>query len=122
MRNVSFLSQSSGRLLEFMNDKVMADYQSMTRLAEMYEQDAAFYSSISGDLGSASAEMSVGIAGINESVLEVAKLIGAIAEYMQVMKQSAENSDENSKAVLAQMEELSGLSEILNQTVASFKI
>ncbi|MDE7020151.1 MAG: methyl-accepting chemotaxis protein, partial [Lachnospiraceae bacterium] len=122
VRNVSFLSQSSGRLLEFMNDKVMADYQSMTRLAEMYEQDAAFYSSISGDLGSASAEMSVGITGINQYILAVAELIGAIAEYMQVMKQSAENSDDNSKAVLAQMEELSGLSEILNQTVASFKV
>lgn len=122
VQNVSFLSQSSGRLLEFMNDKVMADYAGMTRLAEMYEQDAAFYSSISGDLGSASAEMSAGITGINEYILAVAELVGAIAEYMQVMKQSAEDSDENSKSVLAQMEELSGLSEILNQTVASFKV
>ncbi len=122
VRNVSFLSQSSGRLLTFMNDRVMTDYQSMTQLAEMYEKDAAFYSSISGDLGSASAEMSVGIAGINESVLEVAKLIGTIAEYMRIMRQSAENSDENSKAVLSQMEELFRLSELLNQTVASFKV
>lgn len=122
VQNVSFLSQSSGRLLEFMNDKVMADYAGMTRLAEMYEQDAAFYSSISGDLGSASAEMSAGITGINEYILAVAELVGAIAEYMQVMKQSAEDSDENSKSVLAQMEELSSLSEILNQTVASFKV
>ena len=122
VQNVSFLSQSSGRLLTFMNDRVMTDYQSMTQLAEMYEKDAAFYSSISGDLGSASAEMSVGIAGINESVLEVAKLIGTIAEYMRIMRQSAENSDENSKAVLSQMEELFRLSELLNQTVASFKV
>lgn len=122
VQNVSFLSRSSGRLLSFMNDKVMADYQNMTQLAEMYEKDAAFYSSISGDLGSASAEMSVGIAGINESVLAVAELVGAIAEYMQIMRQSAENSDENSKAVLAQMEELARLSELLNQTVASFKV
>ncbi len=122
VRNVSFLSQSSVRLLTFMNDRVMTDYQSMTQLAEMYEKDAAFYSSISGDLGSASAEMSVGIAGINESVLEVAKLIGTIAEYMRIMRQSAENSDENSKAVLSQMEELFRLSELLNQTVASFKV
>ncbi len=122
VRNVSFLSQSSGRLLTFMNDRVMTDYQSMTQLAEMYEKDAAFYSRISGDLGSASAEMSVCIAGINESVLEVAKLIGTIAEYMRIMRQSAENSDENSKAVLSQMEELFRLSELLNQTVASFKV
>lgn len=122
VQNVSFLSESSGRLLGFMNDKVMEDYQNMTKLAEMYEQDAAFYSSISGDLGSASAEMSVGIAGINEHILAVAELVGTIAEYMQLMKQSAENSDENSKSVLAQMEELSSLSELLNKTVASFRV
>lgn len=122
MQNVSFLSQSSSKLLEFMNDKVMDDYQSMTELAEMYEKDAAFYNSISGDLGSASEEMNSGIAGINESILTIAELVGAIAEYMQGMQQSAENSDENSKAVLMQMEELSRLSEILNQTVASFKV
>lgn len=122
VRNVSFLSQSSGRLLEFMNEKVMADYEGMTHLAEMYEKDAAFYSSISGDLGSASAEMGDGIRGVNESILAIVDLVGAIAEYMQAMKQSAQDSDESSRAVLAQMEELSGLSELLNQTVASFKV
>lgn len=122
VQNVSFLSQSSSKLLEFMNDKVMEDYQGMTELAEMYEKDAAFYNSISGDLGSASEEMSAGIAGINESILVIAELVGTIAEYMQGMRQSVENSDENSKAVLTQMEELSRLSEVLNQTVASFKV
>lgn len=122
VRNVSFLSQSSGRLLEFMNEKVMADYEGMTHLAEMYEKDAVFYSSISGDLGSASAEMGDGIRGVNESILAIVDLVGAIAEYMQAMKQSAQDSDESSRAVLAQMEELSGLSELLNQTVASFKV
>ncbi len=122
MQNVSFLSQSSGRLLEFMNDKVMEDYHDMTKLAEMYEEDAAFYNSISGDLGSASTEMRAGIAGINESILVIAELVGTIAEYMQGMRQSAESSDENSKDVLMQMEELFRLSEILNQTVESFKV
>lgn len=122
VQNVSFLSQSSGRLLEFMNDKVMEDYHDMTKLAEMYEEDAAFYNSISGDLGSASTEMRTGIAGINESILVIAELVGTIAEYMQGMRQSAESSDESSKDVLMQMEELFRLSEILNQTVESFKV
>ena len=122
VQNVSFLSQSSGRLLEFMNDKVLEDYHEMTKLAEMYEEDAAFYNSISGDLGSASTEMRTGIAGINESILVIAELVGTIAEYMQGMRQSAESSDESSKDVLMQMEELFRLSEILNQTVESFKV
>ena len=122
VQNVSFLSESSQKLLEFMNGRVMEDYKGMTELAGMYEQDAAFYTSISGDLGAASEEMNAGIAGINESIVMIAQLAGEIADYMQEMRQSAENSNESSKAVLAQMEELFRLSEILNQTVASFKV
>lgn len=122
VENVFFLSESSGKLLEFMNGKVMEDYKGMTEIAGMYEQDAVFYSDISGNLGASSEEMSAGIEGINESILTIAELVGEIAEYMQDMKQSAENSNENSRAVLEQMKELSQLSEMLNETVASFKV
>lgn len=122
VENVFFLSESSGKLLEFMNGKVMEDYKGMTEIAGMYEQDAVFYSNISGNLGASSQEMSAGIEGINDSILTIAELVGEIAEYMQDMKQSAENSNENSKAVLGQMKELSQLSEMLNETVASFKV
>lgn len=121
-QNVAFLSESSEKLLEFVSGKVMEDYRSMTRLAGMYEQDAVFYSEVSGDLGAASEEMSGSIDEINRSIAEITALVGEIAEHMQGMKQSAENSDENSKAVLGEMEELFRLSEMLNQTVASFKV
>ncbi len=122
VENVFFLSESSQKLLEFMNGKVMEDYKGMTEIAGMYEQDAVFYSNISGNLGESSKEMSAGIAGINDSILAIAELVAGITEYMQEMKLSAENSNENSKAVLMQMEELSQLSELLNETVASFKV
>lgn len=122
VQNVSFLSESSQKLLEFMNGRVMEDYKGMTELAGMYEEDAVFYTNISGDLGTASEEMNASIGGINESIVMIAQLAGEIADYMEEMKQSAENSNENSKAVLAQMEELFRLSEILNQTVSSFKV
>lgn len=121
-QNVFFLAESSRKLLEFMNGKVMDDYREMTQLAGMYERDAEFYSDISSDLGAASEEMSASITGINESIVAIATLVGEISEYMQTMKLSAQNSDENSKAVLEQMEELFRLSELLNHTVASFKV
>lgn len=121
-QNVTFLSESSEKLLTFVSGKVMEDYRSMNELAEMYEKDAAFYSEVSGDLGTASAQMRGSIEEINGSVAAVAALVGEIADHMQDMKKTAEDSDENSKAVLGEMEELSRLSEILNQTVASFKV
>lgn len=120
--NVSFLSETSGKLLEFMTGKVIEDYKGMIELAEMYEKDAGFYSAISGDLGAASQEMSASMTGINESIAVITELVGEIAESMQGMEQSAENSNENSEAVMKQMEELFRLSELLNRTVDSFKI
>lgn len=122
MQNVSMLSGTSGKLLDFMNETVMPDYKSMTELAEMYKKDAEFYSSISTDLGTASQQMSTNMDGINDAIHSITLLVGAITEYIQDMEQSAKSSDENAGVVLAKMEELFRLSELLNQTVASFKV
>lgn len=122
VENVSFLSESSGRLLAFMSGKVMEDYQEMTELAQMYEKDAAFYSGISCELGTASQEMSIDMADINQSIAAITELVGEIAELMRNMNQSAERSSENSGTVVKQMEELFRLSELLNQTVDSFRV
>ncbi len=122
VENVVFLSQSAEKLMRFMNDKVMEDYKGMMEMAGMYEQDAVYYSNVSGDLGAASMELSAGMEGINQSIAAITSLVGEIAEYMQKMESSAENSDENSRFVLTQTKELFRLSELLNQTVASFKV
>lgn len=120
--NVSFLAETSGKLLELMTGKVIEDYKQMTELASMYEKDAVFYSDISSDLGASSQEMSANMAGINESIAVITELVGEIAESMQNMSRSAEDSNENSEAVMKQMEELFRLSELLNKTVASFRV
>lgn len=122
VQSVSILSETSEKLLNFMNEKVMEDYKGMTELAGMYKQDAVFYSSISNNLGTASKQMSVNMDGINEAIHSITLLVGTITECMHGMEETAKSSDENSGAVLAKMEELFRLSEILNQTVATFKV
>lgn len=122
VKNVAFLSESSGKLLSFMSDKVMEDYQGMTELAQMYEKDAAFYSRISADLGTASKEMHADMTEINESIATITELVGEIADLMQKMNQSAKDSNKNSETVVKQMEELFRLSELLNRTVDSFRV
>ncbi len=122
VHSVAFLSDSAEKLLTFMNEKVMKDYQGMTELAGMYEKDAAFYSGISGELGASSQEMRANMAGISDSLAAIDGLVGEIAGFMKRMEESAVTSNESSKAVLTQMKELSGLSEELKETVASFKV
>lgn len=122
VQNVAFLSESSGKLLEFMNGKVMEDYKGMTELAEVYQKDAAFYNDIAGDLGASSEEMSARMDRINESIAAITGLVEVMADSMRQMEHSAENSNENSGAVMEQMEELFRLSGLLNRTVASFRV
>lgn len=122
VQNVSVLSECSENLLTFMNEKVMQDYSDMTELAGMYKDDAVFYNGISGDLGSASEQMSAAMSGINETIRSITSLVGDIDKCIQGMEQSAQNSNDNSNAVLGKMEELFRLSELLNETVASFKV
>lgn len=88
----------------------------------MYNQDAAFYSSISNGLGAASIQMSDNMEGIQQTILTITELVAGIADYIQGIEEAANSTNENSNAVLAKMEELSRLSGLLNQTVASFKV
>ncbi|MCM1261329.1 MAG: methyl-accepting chemotaxis protein [Butyrivibrio sp.] len=122
VQNVAFLSESSGKLLDFMNGKVMEDYEKMTELAKMYQKDAEFYNDISGELGISSKEMSASMVEINDSIIAITGLVDEIAESMRGMEQSADDSNSNSEAVVEQMKELFRLSELLNQTVASFRV
>lgn len=122
VRNVAFLSENARKLLEFMNGKVMEDYRGMTELAKAYQKDAAFYNDISSDLGASSEEMSASMEGINESIAVITRLVGEVAEFMESMESSAEESRKNSGAVMEQMKELFRLSELLNATVASFRV
>lgn len=122
IHNVAFLSERSRELLEFMNGKVMEDYKNMIKLAEVYQQDAAFYHNISDDLGTSAKEMNIRMEKINESITSIANLIGKIIESMEHMEQAAGDSDENSVAVMEQMQELFRLSGQLNRTVASFRV
>ncbi len=94
----------------------------MTELAEVYQKDAAFYNDISGDLGAFSQEMTICMTKINESIAAITGLVGEIADFMGNVEKSAADSNENSQSVVNQMEELFQLSELLNQTVASFRV
>ena len=122
VQSVSNLSENSQSLLQFVNDKVVADYEHMTAIARQYEQDAVFYNDVSSDLGASSEEMSANMAGINASIEAIVKLTGDIADCMEMIGASAQNSDGSSDEILQKVKALSTLSEALNETVSAFRI
>lgn len=122
VESVGHLSESSGRILQFLNDKVVADYENMINIAKQYEEDAVFYNDISSDLGASSQEMSASMTGINESISYFASLTEELAACVESIEASTQRSGKESEEVMRRVEELARMSRELNQTVAAFRV
>ncbi len=122
VESVGHLSESSGKILKFMNDKVVADYQNMIKIAKQYEEDAVFYNDVSSDLGASSQEMSASMTGINESISRIAELTESLASCVESIENSVQDSDRESGEIMNSVSELARMSRELNQTVAAFRV
>lgn len=120
--SVNNLSSNSGRLLQFMNDKVTVDYEELIKTSKQYEEDAIFFNSVSSELGASTEEMSASVINITENIGVIAELTASISNEMSQIGTAASNSDAHTTSVLEQMKSLSQMSEELNDTVAEFKI
>lgn len=122
VESVGHLSESSGRILQFLNDKVVADYENMINIAKQYEEDAVFYNDVSSDLGASSQEMSASMTGINESIAYIASMTEELAAYVESIEASTQRSGRASEEVMHSVNELARMSRELNQTVAAFRV
>lgn len=120
--SVNNLSENSGKLLVFMNEKVVEDYKRLIEISKQYEEDAVFFNGISSDLGASSQEMSASMCGINEHITSIAQMTDSIASIMKSIGDAATDSGSNSEEVLEQMQKLAKLSDALKETVAAFRV
>lgn len=122
VESVDNLVDNSKTLLDFMNEKVVGDYENMIYIAKQYEEDSVFYNDISSDLGASSEEMSANMATIVTSLSEIDEMVVAITSRMSDIEDAASSSGTSSDTVLSQMKELTQMSEQLKETVASFRV
>lgn len=120
--SVNNLSENSDKLLQFMNDKVVADYQNMINIAKQYEEDAVFYNDISSDLGASSQEMSASMNEINQNIALINEMTESITESISNIDAAADQSVGDSSEVLGYIKQLAEMSEQLKETVAAFRV
>ncbi len=122
IQSVADLADRSGDLLNFMNDKVVADYEKMISISKQYENDATLFHSVAKDLGISAEEMNSGMADINLAITSIAKLVREISSGMDVIEKATADSHGQTGDVASEMAHLAALSDKLNQTVAAFKV
>jgi methyl-accepting chemotaxis protein len=105
--SVKVLSEESDNILVFINDTVIADYGKLESLATSYKNDAEYYSSVSGSLGTSVGEVNESIQNIN-SILdtinmaqnELSNAVANVNENLQQMTSSSENISNETNDVL----------------------
>ena len=90
--SVEALSGESNEILEFIDSKVMKDYEGLETLANDYDRDASYYSEVSSDLGAAAEELTASVETINS-------ILGSIETSQQDVNRAVQDVNETLQAI-----------------------
>ncbi len=111
--SVNALSDESGKILGFLNEVVLNDYENMGSLAESYKADAEFYGSESEMLYKESKELSGSVDSINAGIEtitaaqeELSKAVSDVSEGLNGITVSSKDLTKETNEVLKRIESL----------------
>lgn len=120
--SVMKLKDSSGRLLEFVKDKVVSDYATMVTTAEQYQKDAFFFDGIATDLGASAQEMGASIEEMLASLQSVSSLNHVIVEEVSNVAGAMQNTNVNSEEILRKMAIMERSTRSLQEIAGRFQV
>ena len=111
--SVDNLAQNSGRILQFIDEKVVSDYEKFVKASEQYDQDALHFNGISTDLSATTEELLASIQNMVKAIDEISKANNEaakgtqnIAERSGVVTQKAFNVSKEADTVKHSSEKL----------------
>ncbi|MDE5746259.1 MAG: hypothetical protein K2I21_01625, partial [Acetatifactor sp.] len=119
MESVNKLSNASNRIITFLDEIVLKDYDKLEALAGSYKEDADYYVEISNVLGTHIGDLSASIANINQiietidvSQKELDGAVQSVNENLQKITNASENVSAETKDV---MKSVTSLQETMGQ-------
>ncbi len=120
--SVMDLKDSSKKLLDFMNERVIGDYHTMVDTAKRYQEDAMFFDGIAGDLGAASQQMGASVDKMLASLEAVTSLNSVIVDEVRSVAEAMQHTNVGSEEILRKMAILERSSRALKGIADSFRI
>ncbi len=119
MKSVNKLSNASNRIISFLDEIVLKDYDKLETLAGSYKEDADYYVEVSNVLGTHIGDLSVSISNINQiidtidaSQKELDGAVHSVNENLQMITNASENVFAETKDV---MKSVTSLQETVGQ-------
>lgn len=122
VESVLDLKDSSGKLLEFVKDQVMGDYDAMVSTAEQYQKDAFFFDGIATDLGASAEEMGASIEEMLASLQSVSSLNNVIVDEVSHVADAMQNTNVGSEEILRKMAIMERSSRSLQEIAGAFQV
>ncbi|MCR4640675.1 MAG: methyl-accepting chemotaxis protein [Lachnospiraceae bacterium] len=120
--NINELSKVSERIIHFLTESVLSDYDNLEKLANSYMEDANYYSELSHELGTGAEQVSVSVADISRAIedistsqKELGDAVHDISDSMQSITSASENVSHETKDVMHSISKL-------QDTTGSFNI
>ncbi|EDS77008.1 membrane assosiated methyl-accepting chemotaxis protein with hamp domain [Clostridium botulinum C str. Eklund] len=116
------LSVNSSRILKFMNDRVVSQFETFVHVGEQYERDGVFVNNMSEELATMTEEVSATIDEVSEAVQNMADMAQRSSENLNSIQQNVNESTKVMEQVEYTAQTQAELSEKLNKMVEKFRI
>lgn len=120
--SVENLSTSSNDVLQFIDSKVLKDYDDLVNIGEMYSSDADYYSEIAENLSAVTEELLASIHNMMEAINSIAIASNEGAEGSTTIAQKTSTILQSANDVLEKAMHAKEGSEKLIATVSKFKV
>ena len=121
MASVKKLADASNKIVSFLDDVVLKDYDKLEMLAGSYKEDAAYYVEVSSVLGAHTEELHTSITNINQilntidvSQKELDGAVQSVNENLQIITNVSENVAAETKDVMQSITSLQSTMEQFN--------
>ena len=119
---VQELSSSAGEIMEFIDKKVLNDYENLVTTSEQYSQSSNSINDMVTDFSATSEELLASIQNMAKAIDEIACAANEEAQGSSNIAQEAVQIKQMSNEVIKMAESAKGKSDSLVETVSSFKV
>ncbi len=112
-QSVKALEAESKSTLQFLNEKVLSDYDKLENLAKDYDKDAGYFADVSSGLGASTEELAASITTITDAVQKISqdqtdldKAVQSVNHNLQSIVSASEDVSSESKSVMESLDSL----------------
>lgn len=122
MKSVEHLSQESSKMVDFLGNDVIRDYEMLSKIADDYKNDAKYYADESSTIGASTEELAASISNINDLLARLNDSQLELNQVMQEMNESVKSMTNDSDDIAHETDVVMERVMELKHTVGDFHI